>query len=48
MAQDYQARLRIPVDGDPAMRLFTRSGTLVADVGAAPNTPAKAVNGMAA
>jgi hypothetical protein len=31
MAQDYQARLRIPVDGDPAMRLFTRSGTLVAD-----------------
>ena len=28
---DYQARLRIPVDGDPAMRLFTRSGTLVAD-----------------
>src|ERR1035441_5172486 len=25
------ARLRIPVDGDPAMRLFTRSGTLVAD-----------------
>ena len=31
MAQDYRARLRIPVDGDPAMRLFTRSGTLVAD-----------------
>src|SRR5450759_3916072 len=31
MAQDYKARLRIPVDGDPAMRLFTRSGTLVAD-----------------
>src|ERR1017187_2829929 len=31
MAQDYQARLRIPVDGDQAMRLFTRSGTLVAD-----------------
>src|ERR1019366_10060851 len=28
---DYQARLRIPVDGDPAMRLFTRSGTLAAD-----------------
>ena len=28
---DYQARLRIPVDGDPAIRLFTRSGTLVAD-----------------
>ena len=31
MAQDYRARLLIPEAGDPAMKLFTRNGTLIAD-----------------
>ena len=31
MAQDYRARLLIPEAGDPAMKLFTRAGTLIAD-----------------
>jgi hypothetical protein len=31
MAQDYRTRLLIPEAGDPKMRLFTRSGTLIAD-----------------
>ena len=31
VAQDYRARLLIPEAGDPAMKLFTPAGTLIAD-----------------